>query len=288
MEPSTQELSTRESSTRESSTLKPFTSEPLTLEIFDTHRQLMQQLSIVLKQLKKPIYKQLNSRDTIDAPHHDPEFHFMQYLFPVNKSIDLFNILMVIMDRHKLHEHLAHKNTNQWSKIVYKLSTPLMTHVVNDMVMAFMFDFIQKAMLVAGKGQVGYDMCSGNYGIILKMFLNNHMSKYTTMYIDNFVMYYTGYNGYNCTIDDSSDSITFPKNMNWSLMTYILNEACITLYNHVKNPHSSNRLLAVVLLATIAMMFVYMIKKIKTQHDPKKIENYIINEERDKAIHKYK
>ena len=271
MEPSTLEPSTRESSTLEPftselSTLEPFTSEPSTLEFFDTGRQLMQQLSIVLKQLKKPIYKQLHPRDTIDAPHHDPEFHFMQYLFPVKKSIDLFNILMVIMDRHKLHEHLANKNTNQWSKIVYKLSTPLMIHVVNDLVMAFMFDFIQKAMMVAGKGHYGYNMFSGNYGIILKMFLNNHMSKYTTMYIDNFVMYYTGYNGYNCTLKDSSDSITLPKHMNWSLVTYLMNEVCIKLYNQAKDPYSSNRLLAVILLATIVMMFVYMIKKIKIRH----------------------
>ena len=228
----------------------------------------MQQLAAVLKQLRKPIYNHLHPFDTVDTPPPDPEFHFMQYLFPINKSIDLFNILMVILDRNKLHEHLAHKNTNQWSKIVYKLSTPLMTHVVNDLTMSFMFDFIQKAMRVAGKGQFGSDMFSGYYGIVLKMFLNNHMSNYTTMYIDNFVMYYTGYNGYNCTLDDSSDSITIPKNMNWSLMTYMLNNVCIKLYNQVKDPYSSNRLMAMILLATIAILFVYMVKKIKIEHYP--------------------
>ena len=238
-------------------------------ECFETHRPLMRQLSALLKQIRKPTYKQLYPCDTIDTDPNDPEFHFMQYLFPVNKSIDLFNILMVIMDRNKLHEHLANKNTNQWSKIVYKLSTPLMTHIVNDMTMSFVFDFIQKAMLVAGKGNYGSNIFSGHYGIILKMFLNNHMSKYTTMYIDNFVMYYTGYNGYNCTLDDSSNSVIIPKNMNWSVMTYMLNEVCIKLYNSAKNPYSSNRLISMILLATIAMLFVYMVKKIKIEHYPK-------------------
>lgn len=232
------------------------------------NRQDILQILQILHTLKRNIHIDSKSELNID----DAEFNNIKYIFPVNQSAELFNTIMLIVDRDKLDAHLMNKRTNEWAKVVYKLLTPILTHIINDIVVTFLFDFITKAMIVTGQHlPISLD---SHYGMIFSMFLNNQLSKYTAEYVNNLVMYYTSYNGYNCTLPtiqeggaskESLEMINMMKNINWSLVTYVFVELCVKLYKTAKDPLSHYRSMAIVLLLCVMFIMILMIKKIKIE-----------------------
>lgn len=206
----------------------------------------------MVKQLKKPIYN--------DLQKHPSEFHAIEHAFPVKQCEDIFNAICIITDQERLNRYLMTKRTNQWSMVVYLLVNPLLSYIITQLVVSFIFDFIKKAMIVSG--QTLPIPINGTYGHVCGMFLNSHMSTYTEEYVRNALKYYTCYNGYNCTIDGAIGNL---KQINWSIVNYAFNQVCFKLYRTAINPSSSYQYVSITLLLCIMLVIISMIQKIKIE-----------------------
>ncbi len=59
--------------------------------------------------------------------------------------------MVLISDKHRLNTYLLDKRTNEWSVVFYELATPLITSTINEIVIFFLFDFINKTISLVEK-----------------------------------------------------------------------------------------------------------------------------------------
>lgn len=222
-----------------------------------------QEFRQLLKQLKKPIHQDgLQEHQDGLQEHHDrpDELHTIEYIFPVKSCEQIFNAICIITDQERLNRYLVTKRTNQWSMAVYLIVKPILSYIVSQLVVSFLFDFIKKSMIVSGTScPIPLD---GVYGRCCGMIVSSQMSSYVEVYVSNALKYYTCYNGHNCTLGQYSNAV---KQFNWSLFNYIFNQVCFKLYRSAINPESNYRYLSFILLTCIGIAIMGMIQKIRIE-----------------------
>ncbi len=100
--------------------------------------------------------------------------------------------------------------------------------------------------------------------MIVNMFLNSQLTKYTSVYVDNIVRYSTHYNGMNCTYNYAH---TIVKHKNWPIIRYLFVSVCMNLLKYARDPYSPFGGTSLCLLVCVVVMLVVIFNKSTMNRD---------------------